>query len=105
MLSAEMPLKNDDRLNIRVPGDLLATLDEIQKKHGLSATEIARRCLEGVAEFYRENGYFAFPVKIQPGDVWAKIHQQTSANLTGIEKEKAKAGETARAKATGKKAG
>lgn len=62
----EMPQKNDDRLAIRLPGELLETLSEIQSRHGLTPTEIARRCLEQVAEFYRKNGFFTFPVHIEP---------------------------------------
>jgi hypothetical protein len=45
---------------------MLVTLAEIQEKHGLNATEIARRLLEKVCEFYRVNGYFAFPVRLFP---------------------------------------
>jgi hypothetical protein len=49
-----------------MPGELLETLAEIQTRHGLTPTEIARRCLEQVAEFYRKNGFFSFPVHIEP---------------------------------------
>lgn len=105
MISSEMPLKNDDRLNIRLPGDLLVTLEEIQKKHGLNATEIARRCLEAVADFYNKHGFFSFPVRLEPeaGFIERAIQYGTSVNLGGLDKEKA--AETTRAKATGKKAG
>jgi antitoxin component of RelBE/YafQ-DinJ toxin-antitoxin module len=77
----EMPQKNDDRLAIRLPGELLETLAEIQEKHGLTPTEIARRCLDQVAGFYRENGYFSFPVHIVPNAEFLKAVKGTKSFL------------------------
>ena len=102
MVSADMPLKNDDRLTIRLPSDLLTTLEEIQKQHGLNATEIARRCLEQVAAFYRENGYFAFPVKILPEKEFLQnvVRTTEAARLAAVAQEE---GEAELAKLTSQK--
>jgi hypothetical protein len=58
--------KKTGQLNISLPPELVVTLDEIRAKHGLNGTEIARRLLESVAEFYRLHGYFSFPVRLWP---------------------------------------
>lgn len=85
----DMALKNDDRLNIRLPGELLETLADIQAKHGLNATEIARRCLEQVAAFYREHGFFTFPVKIEPeaGFLERAMQYKTDSAIAGAKRE------------------
>lgn len=66
MNTREMAAKNDDRITVRLPGDILETLAVIQEKHGLTSPEIARRLLEQVCEFYTVHGYFAFPVRLFP---------------------------------------
>lgn len=103
MHTDEQMAKKSDQISVRLDPDTFKALTEIHEKHGLEPVAVARRCLDAVAAFYRENGYFAFPVKLQPGDLWAEIHAKSAANYAGMEKEKA--AETARAKATGKKAG
>jgi hypothetical protein len=88
----DMALKNNDRLNIRLPSDLISTLNEIQEKHGLGASEITRRCLEAVAEFYRQHGFFSFPVKMEPEAGWLMraVEYQAAQNKTGAEAAAAK---------------
>ena len=65
MLSAEVS-KKSGQLNVSIPPELVDTLSEIHAKHGIPAPELVRTLLGGVAEFYKTNGYFAFPVRILP---------------------------------------
>lgn len=101
MLPSEMPLKNDDRLSIRLPGDILEKLAAIQEKHGLTPTEIARRLLEQVCEFYTVHGYFAFPVRIFPEAEFLTSVLQTTE--TAADREKLRTSELARAKSKNQK--
>lgn len=66
MLSDTPMAKKSEQISVRLDDETFATLGEINSRHGLEPVLVARRCLEAVTAFYRENGYFAFPVKILP---------------------------------------
>lgn len=55
-----------EQISVRMPPELYRTLMQIEKKHGLSATEIARRALEEIAGFYNKHGWLNFPLRIEP---------------------------------------
>jgi len=67
-----MAQKNDDRLTLRLPAELRVVLSEIEQKHRIGEAEIARGCLEAVAAFYKEHGFFAFPVRVWPEEEFLK---------------------------------
>ena len=55
-----------EQISVRMPPELYRTLMEIEKKHGLPATEVARRALEEIAAFYKKHGWLSFPLRIEP---------------------------------------
>lgn len=55
-----------EQISVRMPPELYRTLMQIEKKHGLPATEIARRALEEIAGFYKKHGWLSFPLRIEP---------------------------------------
>jgi hypothetical protein len=58
--------KKDARMELRIPGATMDKLIEIHERHGISPQDVARRCLEQVTAFYMENGFFSFPVHLEP---------------------------------------
>ena len=56
----------DTQLNVKMPKELLARLRILERVHGISPAEALRRLGEEMANFYDQNGWFSFPVKIQP---------------------------------------
>lgn len=55
-----------EQISVRMPPELYRTLMQIEKKHGLPATEVARRALEEIASFYKKHGWLSFPLRIEP---------------------------------------
>lgn len=55
-----------EQISVRMPPELYRTLMQIEKKHGLPATEVARRALEEIAAFYKKHGWLSFPLRIEP---------------------------------------
>ncbi len=47
-------------------------LISIHKNHKISPQDIARALLDDAARFYRDHGYFGFPLKIIPDDEFIK---------------------------------
>jgi hypothetical protein len=80
----ESVAKKTGQFNVRIDPSLLPALDEIEAKFRIGQSELVRGLVEAAVAFYRENGYFAFPLKIQPGDVWAEIHAKSAANIEGV---------------------
>jgi len=58
--------KFDAQLNFKMPSSLLDGLNDIKKAHGLEPAEILRRLGESAVAFYREKGYFTFPIRLFP---------------------------------------
>jgi hypothetical protein len=84
----DMPQKNDDRLSVRVPSELRAVLAKIEEKHGYTEPVLARKCLEAVAAFYEKNGFFSFPVRIEPEAAFLQstrsFLESSDAGLPGV---------------------
>lgn len=55
-----------EQISVRMPPELYRTLTEIEKKHGIPVTEVARRALEEIAAFYKKHGWLSFPLRIEP---------------------------------------
>jgi hypothetical protein len=51
-----------EQISVRMPPELYRTLMQIEKKHGLLATEIARRALEEIAVFYKHPRVAQLPI-------------------------------------------
>lgn len=45
---------------------LADTINAIDSIHGIPPAELTRRLLEAACKFYRENGWFSFPIIIEP---------------------------------------
>ena len=58
--------KKSAQISVRMDQKLYDTLTHIEERHGITSQEIARRCLEQIVEFYEKNGWFGFPLKIEP---------------------------------------
>ena len=58
--------KKTDQISVRLPPETMAVLREINARHGLIPTEFTRRLIESAVDFYRQNGWFSFPVDISP---------------------------------------
>jgi len=58
--------KKTEQISVRMDPALYRTLTEIERRHGLPPTEMARRALEEIAAFYKQHGWFSFPARIEP---------------------------------------
>ncbi|HYC70000.1 MAG TPA: hypothetical protein VEB66_02265 [Opitutaceae bacterium] len=54
------------QVNVKMTDDLLAGLKEIHAKHKSPPTEVLRGLAEQAVAFFREHGYFTFPVEFWP---------------------------------------
>jgi hypothetical protein len=70
--------KKSGQLNVSLPPELVDVLGEIHSKHGIPPPELVRNLLSAVSVFYRENGYFAFPVHILPDREFLKNVMETT---------------------------
>ncbi|MFT3870461.1 MAG: hypothetical protein QM715_18585 [Nibricoccus sp.] len=92
----------DAQMTLKMPKALLEGLTDIKKTHGLEPAEILRRLGESAVAFYREKGYFTFPIRLLPEKEFVSAVINTAE--TGEDRARLVAEETRR-KATGKKAG
>jgi len=58
--------KKTDQISVRLPAETMTALREIGDRHGILPTEFTRRLIEAAVGFYREQGWFSFPVTIRP---------------------------------------
>ena len=64
-ISACVP-KLSDQVSVRIAPEWRETLRAIEEKHRIPPPEFIRGLVEAGLEFYREHGWFAFPVSVQP---------------------------------------
>lgn len=63
-----MPKKGitSGQLGVRVDEETVRTLLVMEEKHRVAPVDLARGLLEAACQFYREHGWFSFPVRIEP---------------------------------------
>ena len=105
MYLSNVAQKFDAQLNFKMPRALLDGLNEIKKAHGLEPAEVLRRLGDAAVAFYQENGFFSFPVRLEPeeGFIMRAIRYQSATNLSAATANAEKADETTQAKTPGKR--
>lgn len=58
--------KLSDQVSVRISPEWRETLRSIEDKHRIPPPEFIRGLVEAGLRFYQENGWFAFPVSVQP---------------------------------------
>lgn len=88
--------KLSDQVSVRISPEWRETLRSIEEKHRIPPPEFIRGLVEAGLDFYRQHGWFAFPVSIQPGAEYVQAVAETQSRY--------EAGPTPPAPAKGKKA-
>ena len=71
--------KNDARLTVRLPSEVLGVLVKIEQRHKLAPQDVLRALAEEAAALFNEQGDFHFPVHIVPGERPAARRRQSGA--------------------------
>jgi hypothetical protein len=58
--------KKTGQLSIRISPELVEGVEAIEEKHHLGQAEIVRGLVEAAVKFYQQNGFFSFPVHLEP---------------------------------------
>lgn len=58
--------KLSDQISVRIDPEWREILREIEEKHRISPPEFMRGLAEAGIQYYRRNGFFAFPVELRP---------------------------------------
>jgi hypothetical protein len=58
--------KLSDQVSVRISPEWRETLRSIEQKHRIPPPEFIRGLVEAGLQFYQDNGWFAFPVSVQP---------------------------------------
>ena len=58
--------KLSDQVSVRISPEWREALRAIEDKHRIPPPEFIRGLVEAGLRFYQENGWFAFPVSVQP---------------------------------------
>jgi PAS domain S-box-containing protein len=58
--------KVTDTIFARGVSHLAPTINAIDARHGIAPAEFTRKLLEAACKFYKDHGWFSFPVKIEP---------------------------------------
>jgi hypothetical protein len=58
--------KLSDQVSVRISPEWRETLRAIEEKHRIPPPDFIRGLVEAGLQFYQENGWFAFPVSVQP---------------------------------------
>lgn len=70
-----------EKLGVRLTPATMATLVAIEKRHGHAPGVVARKLLDAACEFYEANGFFSFPVVIEPLAFQASYVAEKEAQL------------------------
>jgi hypothetical protein len=57
-----------DYIFARGVSHLAADINSIRERHKIEPADLVRGLLEAAAKFYRDQGFFSFPVRIEPED-------------------------------------
>ena len=58
----------ESQINVKMPAALKARLVAMEKATRIPKTELLRALGEAACEFYEENGFFGFPIRISSGN-------------------------------------
>lgn len=86
-----------EKIGLTVTETDYKTLLEIQRDSGHKPVVVARLLVEQACQFYRENGWFRFPVVIEPAEFSAVAERDEPAPKAGVsDAEKAEAARRAK---------
>lgn len=71
--------KLSDQVSVRIDPEWRDTLRQIEDKHRIPPPEFIRGLIAAGLEFYRTQGWFAFPVSIQPGEAYVQAVAETQS--------------------------
>ena len=71
--------KLSDQVSVRINPEWRDTLRAIEEKHRIPPPEFIRGLVEAGLAFYREHGWFAFPVSVQPGSDYVQAVAETKS--------------------------
>lgn len=66
MTTLEVVAKKTGQLNVRIDPWLQDALEEIEENHRIGQSEMVRGLVEAAVHFYKQHGWFGFPVTIEP---------------------------------------
>lgn len=79
MAKVQHVAKLSDQVSVRIDPEWRETLRAIEDKHRIPPPEFIRGLVSAGLEFYRENGWFAFPVIVQPGEAYVQAVAETQS--------------------------
>lgn len=71
--------KLSDQVSVRIDPEWRDTLRQIEDKHRIPPPEFIRGLIAAGLEFYRTQGWFAFPVSVQPGEAYVQAVADTQS--------------------------
>ena len=71
--------KLSDQVSVRIDPEWRETLRAIEEKHRIPPPEFIRGLIAAGLEFYRTQGWFAFPVSVQPGEAYVQAVAETQS--------------------------
>ncbi len=71
--------KLSDQVSVRIDPEWRETLRSIEDKHRIPPPEFIRGLVAAGLAFYREHGWFAFPVSVQPGQDYVQAVAETQS--------------------------
>jgi hypothetical protein len=72
--------KLSDQVSVRIDPEWRDVLRTIEEKHRIPPPEFIRGLVAAGLEFYRNHGWFAFPIHVQPGDDYVDAVAETRAH-------------------------
>jgi hypothetical protein len=75
---------------LRLDEEDAATLREIDKTHQIAPTKFTAALIKSACQFYREKGWFSFPIVIEPEAFQARYVAEEQAIYEQAKKEEAK---------------
>ena len=69
--------KLSDQVSVRIAPEWRDALRSIEEKHRIPPPDFIRGLVEAGLQFYREHGWFAFPVSVQPVPAYVQAVAET----------------------------
>lgn len=74
--------KLSDQVSVRIDPEWREVLRSIEEQHRIPAPEFVRGLVAAGLEFYRDHGWFAFPVNVQPVQAYVQAVAETQSRYT-----------------------
>lgn len=71
--------KLSDQVSVRIDPGWKETLKEIEEKHRIPPPELVRGLMGAALDFYREHGWFGFPVVVVPMSEYVQAVAETQS--------------------------